>query len=129
MVSKFNIKDFKPDPELTRLADNFKKKTQKMMNEAVREFDDALREEIEFGITSSGYEYESFTLSKSEPELPALITLYPSEKKLILLGVIEHLPDHAHFTSVRTFKFRLFDGYDEVYKGSKIFRTEVKLYY
>ncbi|ADH03171.1 gp25 [Bacillus phage W.Ph.] len=127
--SKFDIKDFKPDIELTRLVDNFHDETKRMIDEAVQELDNKIREEIEFGIVSSGYDYEAYTISKTGPEIPSIITLYPSEKTLILLGVIEHRPDHEHFTNIQTFKFRLFDGYNEVYKGSRIFSTQVKTHY
>ncbi|AEZ50430.1 hypothetical protein BCPG3_008 [Bacillus phage BCPG3] len=127
MPSKFNIKDFKPDPDLTRLAQNFHDETQRQINEITKDIDNYIREDIEFGIMSSGYDYEAYTISKTESDLPSVITLYPSEKRLILIGVIEYRPDHAHFTNIHTFKFRLFDGYNEVYKGSRIFSTEVKI--
>ncbi|ASR78337.1 hypothetical protein PPISBEST_100 [Bacillus phage PPIsBest] len=87
--------------------------------------DDAIKQEIEKGL--EGYEYDTYTVEKPHPSLPALITLYPSRKEILLLGVNEHKPDLINFKQTEIFKIRMFDGYDEIFKSTTVFYKDYNI--
>jgi len=121
---KFTWKEFEPDHSAQDAINIMQRATTEYFQQQVKEKDDLIKKTIDESLEESDFEYEAWTLSKPHKSLPALITLYPSEKELIFFGVIEDQRYHDLSTEER-FKYRIFDGYDEIAKGMQVIKPRV----
>ncbi|AHZ10677.1 hypothetical protein [Bacillus phage Megatron] len=119
------VEEFTPDPTLKAYADMMHEHVHQATIKICKEMDDAIKKEIEKGL--EGYEYDTYTVEKPHPSLPALITLYPSRKEILLFGVNEHKPDLINFKQTEIFKIRMFDGYDEIFKSTTVFYKDYNI--
>ncbi|OTZ58610.1 hypothetical protein [Bacillus thuringiensis] len=111
-------------PTLKSYVDTTRDAAFSLYDTMVKEMDDLLKEMIDDALEE--YEYEAYTIEKVHPSLPALITLYPSEKELMLFGVDEQQNNFVNgFNIKHTYKIRVFDGYDEVYKGLRVYERDI----
>ncbi|ASR79033.1 hypothetical protein HONESTABE_99 [Bacillus phage HonestAbe] len=121
---KFTWEEFKPDLAAQDAINIMNRATTEYIRQQMQEKEDLMKKTIDEALEAAGFEYEAWTLSKPHKSLPSLITLYPSEKELIFFGVIEDQRYHDLSTEER-FKYRIFDGYDEIEKGMQVIKPRV----